>query len=68
VSLGIFLIFGLAYIVPLILFPFGIRTGEISWWPYAIRVIGLLALSIIYFAYFPPEFIQKRLKVTTVLG
>lgn len=68
VSLGIFLLFGLAYIVPLILFPFGIRTGEIAWWPYVIRVIGLLALAIIYFAYFPPQFIQERLKVTTVLG
>jgi hypothetical protein len=68
VSAGIFMLFGLTYIVPLILYPFGLRTGDISWWPVATRIVGLAALVIIYFAYFPPESIQKRLKVATVLG
>lgn len=68
VSTGIFMLFGLTYIVPLILYPFGLRTGDISWWPTAIRLVGIVALVVIYFAYFPPHFIQKQLKVTTVLG
>lgn len=68
VSLGIFMIFGLAYILPLILFPLGVRTGEISWWQPAMRIIGLLALGVIYFAYFPPTFIRRRFNVATVLG
>lgn len=68
VPLGIFALFGLAYLIPLALYPFGLRTGDLPWWPYAIRTVGLLALLVIYWAYFPPTFIQKRFKVSTVLG
>lgn len=68
VPLGIFALFGLAYLIPLALYPFGIRTGDLPWWPLTIRMVGLVALVVIYWAYFPPEFIQKRYKVSTVLG
>jgi hypothetical protein len=68
VPLGIFALFGLAYLVPLALFPFGVRTGDLAWWPYTIRIVGVVALVIIYWAYFPPSFIQDRFKVRTVLG
>jgi hypothetical protein len=68
VPLGIFALFGLAYLVPLALYPFGLRTGDLPWWPLTIRIVGLAALVVIYWAYFPPSFIQKRFKVSTVLG
>lgn len=67
VSLGIFMLFGLSYIVPLLLFPFGLRTGELAWWPITIRIIGIAALALIYFAYFPPAVVRQRLQVKTVL-
>ncbi|UYN90171.1 MAG: hypothetical protein KIT08_02775 [Anaerolineales bacterium] len=67
VSLGIFMLFGLSYIVPLMLFPFGLRTGELPWWPITIRMVGIAALALIYFAYFPPVFVKDRLQVKTVL-
>lgn len=68
VPLGIFGLFGLAYLVPLVLFPFGVRTGDLAWWPFTIRIVGLLALLVIYWAYFPPTFIQKSLRVSPVTG
>jgi len=68
VSLGIFMLFGLAIIVPLLLYPFGFRTNQIAWWPLGVRLTGILALALIYFAYFPPAFVQKWLKVKTVLA
>lgn len=68
VPLGIFALFGLAYLIPLALYPFGVRTGDLPWWPLTIRLIGLLALVVIYWAYYPPAFVQKRFKVSTVLG
>jgi hypothetical protein len=66
VPIGIFMLFGLSYLVPLALYPFGVRLNEISWWPLTIRLISLVGLALIYWAYFPPTLIQKRLRVSPV--
>lgn len=65
---GIFGLFGLTYLIPLILLLVGLNTNELPWWPITIRVLGIASLLLIYFAYFPPRFVQKRLQVKTVLG
>lgn len=68
VPAGIFGLFGLTYLIPLILLLAGLNTNQLTWWPVTIRLIGIASLLLIYFAYFPPSFIQQRLSVKTVLG
>lgn len=67
VPLGFFLLFGLAYFIPLILLLLGINLNTITWWPLAIRLIGLAALGLIYIAYFPPRAVQRLLRVHSIL-
>lgn len=63
VPLGIFMLFGIAYLIPLALYPFGIRTGDLPWWSLMVRLVGLAGLLLIYWAYYPPAFLQKSLRV-----
>ncbi len=63
VPAGIMILFGLSILVPLLLIPFGIQIAQVSWWPVTIRVLGVLALIMIYWAYYPPAFIQRSLQV-----
>lgn len=67
VPLGIFALFGLAYFIPLILILVGINLSATSWWPLTIRLVGIAALMLIYFAYFPPAFIRRQLQVKGIL-
>lgn len=67
VPAGIIIIFGFSVILPLLLYPFGVRVSEVSWWPVTIRALGVLALIMIYWAYYPPRFIQKTLQVTPIV-
>lgn len=67
VPLGFFCLFGVAYFIPLILILVGINLNATSWWPPTIRILGILALILIYVAYFPPPFVQRWLKVKTLL-
>jgi hypothetical protein len=69
VPLGILTLFGVPYILPLIsFFVFKFPITQQAWWPVSIRLIGILALIVIYWAYFPPNFLQKRFGVTAVTG
>jgi hypothetical protein len=34
-----------------------------EWWPFASRLISLLVAVLIYWAYFPPRFVQRRLEI-----
>lgn len=68
VPLGIFGLFGLSYLIPLILLLFGLNVNQLPWWPLTIRMIGIISLVLVYFAYFPPDFLQRQLKVKSVLG
>ncbi len=67
VPLGFFCLFGVAYFIPLILILVGINLNATSWWPLTIRILGIAALVLIYFAYFPPAFLRDRLQVKSVL-
>lgn len=62
VSLGLMSLFGMAYILPLLFLPFGIQT-DTPLWQFGTRLLGQLALLAIYWAYFPPPFIQKAFKI-----
>jgi hypothetical protein len=66
VPTGIMILFGLPYLVPLALYPFGVRFETVEWWPLTIRLIGIFALLLIYWGYFPPTVVQKRLRVSAV--
>lgn len=68
VPAGIFGLFGLTYLIPLILLLAGLNTNQLAWWPLTIRLIGIASLLLIYLAYFPPAWLRTRLKVQTVLG
>jgi hypothetical protein len=39
---------------------------DLSWWPIASRLINLLAALVIYWAYYPPRFIQNRFGVQSI--
>lgn len=67
VPLGFFCLFGVAYFIPLLLILVGINLNATSWWPLTVRTLGIAALALIYIAYFPPPFVQRRLGVKTVL-
>jgi hypothetical protein len=60
VSVSILVWFG----SPLIGWALGATSAD--WWTYASRVIGLLAVLVIYWAYYPPQFIQQRFKVASI--
>lgn len=68
ITLGTFLFFGVPYIMPIILYLFGIITTQLPWWPLTFRLVGIFALLLIYFAYFPPAFVRKQLGVVAVTG
>ncbi|MCW5838958.1 MAG: hypothetical protein KIT29_03505 [Anaerolineales bacterium] len=63
VTLGIFLQFAVPFIMPIILYLFGILTPKLPWWPLTYRLVGLLGLLLLYFAYSPPRFVQDWLRV-----
>jgi hypothetical protein len=63
VPAGIMILFGISTILPLLLWPFGIQVGQLSWWPVTIRILGVLGLVVIYWGYYPPTFIQRSLQV-----
>ncbi|TAK12138.1 MAG: hypothetical protein EPO32_09755 [Anaerolineae bacterium] len=58
VSWAIIMWFGLGLLAPLV------GLSRLEWWPLASRGIGLLAALAIYFAYFPPIAVQRRLDAT----
>lgn len=60
VSIAIFAWFGL----PLVVYFAGLTTQ--AWWPITSQVIALLAVLAIYWAYYPPQFIQQRFKVASI--
>lgn len=66
ITLGIFLCFGVPFIMPIILYLFGILTPQLAWWPLTYRLVGVLGLLLIYLAYVPPAAIQKALGVSAV--
>jgi hypothetical protein len=67
VPLGILTLFGIPYILPLVSFLiFKFPITQEAWWPISIRLLGILALVVIYWAYFPPGFLQKRFGITAV--
>lgn len=41
-----------------------VNLGQQAWWPLTIRVVGIAALFVIYWAYYPPGFIQKTFRVS----
>lgn len=60
VSLSIFVWFG-SPLIALIL-----QLNTLPWWPVGTRVITLLAALVIYWAYYPPQFVQKSLRVASI--
>lgn len=64
ITIGILLHFGVPYIAPIILYLFGILTPQLPWWALTYRLVGIFALLLIYFAYFPPPFVRKALRVS----
>ncbi|MBX3047712.1 MAG: hypothetical protein KIT46_08230 [Anaerolineales bacterium] len=62
VSLGLMFLFGVAYILPVLFLPFNIQT-DTPLWQFGTRLLGQLALLAIYWAYFPPVFLQKAFKI-----
>ncbi|QYK51824.1 MAG: hypothetical protein KF701_04835 [Anaerolineales bacterium] len=66
VTIGIFLFFGVPYIMPIILYLFGIITTQLPWWPLTFRLVGILALLLIYFAYYPPALMRQRFGVAAL--
>lgn len=44
----------------------GLSLSAAPWWTLASRVIGLLAVLVIYWAYYPPTFIQRRFGVVSI--
>lgn len=45
---------------------FGLGWSELPWWSLASRVLGLAAVFVIYWAYYPPTFIQRHLGVAGI--
>jgi hypothetical protein len=60
VSISVFVWFGSPLLASLL------SLSNLSWWPLASRLITLLAAIAIYWAYYPPQFIQSRLRVQSI--
>lgn len=60
VSISIFVWFGTPLLASLL------SLDDLSWWPIASRMITLLAALVIYWAYYPPAFIQTRFSVQPI--
>jgi hypothetical protein len=60
VSISIFVWFGSPLLASMLSF------NDLSWWPFASRLITLLSALVIYWAYYPPGFIQNRLGVQPI--
>lgn len=60
VSISIFVWFGSPLLATML------KLNDLSWWPLASRLITLLAALAIFWAYYPPMFIQKRLHVEPI--
>lgn len=60
VSLAIFVWFASPLLANLL------QLGDLPWWTIASRLIALLAIGAIYWAYYPPRFMQKRLNVSPI--
>lgn len=68
ITTGIFLFFGFPYIMPIVLYLFNILTTQLPWWQLTQRMVGIVALALIYFAYYPPALVRKHLRVSAVTG
>lgn len=44
----------------------GLSISDAAWWMWVSRVISLLAVLFIYWAYYPPQFIQRRFGVVSI--
>lgn len=60
VSVSILVWFG----IPLLALPLDL--SGLPWWSLATRIIGLAAVLAIYWAYYPPKFIQRRFRVSSI--
>jgi hypothetical protein len=61
-SFSLIIWFGISFLAALL------GMSEIAWWPLASRVIGLVAALAIFFGYFPPATVQRRLQIKTIEG
>jgi len=44
----------------------GLGLSDLPWWVLASRLLGLAAVIVIYWAYYPPQFIQRRFRVASI--
>jgi hypothetical protein len=49
---------------PFIALAFGV--AENPWWSVVSRLVGMIAIIIIYWAYYPPKFLQRRIGIASI--
>jgi hypothetical protein len=45
---------------------FGLGVSQLPWWMWVSRLLTLAAVVVIYWAYYPPTFIQRRFGVESI--